>query len=72
MIPSRLVTWRDSLIAASMASAPEFWKTNVSSPAGSTVPRNSASRMLASYEATPLEMCMSFPACSVTAFTTRG
>ena len=58
MIASRPVVWRESFIAPSTASAPLFPKNTVSSPRGVMVAICSASAMLDSYFATPVEMCM--------------
>jgi hypothetical protein len=59
MIASRPVVWRESLIAASTASAPLLPKKTVSSPRGVIVAIISARATLDSYFATPVEMCMS-------------
>ena len=59
MIASRPVVCRDSLMAASTASAPLLPKKTVSSPRGVTVASCSANAMLDSYFATPAEICIS-------------
>ena len=72
MIASRPVTWRESLIEASIASAPELPKNTMSSPRGVTCVRASASAMFGSYAATPAQMCDSLAACAWIAATTFG
>jgi len=72
MIASRPVTWRESLIDASIASAPEFPKNTMSRPRGVIAVSASARAMFGSYAATPAQIWESFAACAWIAATTFG